>query len=644
MVNFFFPGPGRQTLPLILMLACCVPALPAYGDQMEIVVQGLEEPMLGNVVARTQSFRITGNTRISKKTREKMQADAERRAISALRPYGYYQAEVQGEMNSAGDGNWLLTLNVDKGPPVIITDARVELSGPGKSDPGLLTWQSNWPLTPGLVLNQVTWEEQKAEALDLAEVHGYLSARFSEQEIRLDLDNNTAGLTLVLETGEQWVMGSILYNQDQVQNAVLESLPRFSEGQPYDQWMIEQFRLDLWKTGYFNNIEVVEERRQEESPPRVNLVVNMEARKRNTYQGSIGLGSDTGIRLQAIWNQHLLSSRGDSLDVGVGWQQQNNQVSLRTAYRQPRKVAGQQYWTAELLYKTEIQEFEVSPSEDPNRFITIARGRVDDYSFKPGWLKVRSLERGYQQIFEQWYLQYLRETTAFDLVFGTPSEYLTLLGRGGDPRTVNAPSESLSMGVSWNWPLIRGNDFETVGHNHRAWIFTSNTAWGSDFDFSQAYISSRWNKIFKKRWKILLRGEIGYSDAKVYNRTFGPQEDSISISVTELPYAYRFKAGGSQSVRGYGFETLSNNNIGSNNIITASAELEMRFLPKWSAAIFVDVGNAFNDWNTMELKKGAGAGIRWYSIAGAVRVDLAQALDEPGKPWTVHFTIGSPLL
>ena len=46
----------------------------------------------------------------------------------------------------------------------------------------------------------------------------------------------------------------------------------------------------------------------------------------------------------------------------------------------------------------------------------------------------------------------------------------------------------------------------------------------------------------------------------------------------------------------------------------------------------------------MELKKGAGVGIRWYSIAGAVRVDLAQALDEPGKPWTVHFTIGTPLL
>jgi len=64
----------------------------------------------------------------------------------------------------------------------------------------------------------------------------------------------------------------------------------------------------------------------------------------------------------------------------------------------------------------------------------------------------------------------------------------------------------------------------------------------------------------------------------------------------------------------------------------------------WSVAAFFDAGNAFNEWNALKLKKGAGVGIRWYSIAGAMRLDFAQALDEPGKPWRIHFTIGSPLL
>jgi translocation and assembly module TamA len=118
----------------------------------------------------------------------------------------------------------------------------------------------------------------------------------------------------------------------------------------------------------------------------------------------------------------------------------------------------------------------------------------------------------------------------------------------------------------------------------------------------------------------------------------------LELSLTRLPSQYRFKAGGSHSVRGYGFEELSNNDVGSNHMIAASAEIEMRFRENWSAAAFVDIGNAFNDWNDFELRKGAGVGIRWYSIVGALRLDVAQALDIDGRPWRLHFTIGTPLL
>jgi translocation and assembly module TamA len=37
-------------------------------------------------------------------------------------------------------------------------------------------------------------------------------------------------------------------------------------------------------------------------------------------------------------------------------------------------------------------------------------------------------------------------------------------------------------------------------------------------------------------------------------------------------------------------------------------------------------------------------GLRWYSIVGAIRLDVAQALDFTGEPWRIHFTIGTPLL
>ncbi|MBT8049198.1 MAG: BamA/TamA family outer membrane protein [Xanthomonadales bacterium] len=634
----------RPILIPLLALVLGLQVFPVCADQLVILVEGVEGPLLSNVEARTQSFQISGNSQLSRKRLAQHQANAERRGAVALRPFGYYHPVIKSTLRAAGEKSWEITLQIEKGPPVIVSGYRVAVIGPGKSDKSLREWQANWPLTTGLVLNQLTWEEQKTLALELAEAHGYLGASFSEQVIGLDLERNTAELELTLETGEQAVMGSIIYNQQIVENEVLEYIPRFRPGQPYNDWLMEQFRLDLWRTGYFENIEVVEERRLEESPPLVNLSVRLEPRKRNTYQGSLGFGSDTGFRFSATWNRNLLSSRGDSLDVGIGWQEQNNERSLRTSYRQPRKVSARQFWTAEFLIRTENQKLTVSPDQNPDELITIARGNVDDLSLKPGWLRVRSLKRGFQQIFEEWYVRYLDERTNFDPTESAPVDYIGLYGSEDAPLDLFDPSRSISLGVSWDWPVVRGNGFETVGQVHKAWIFTSNKAWGSDVDFSQIYVSSRWNRIFRKDWKILLRGEVGFSDARVFDRSVETDSGIIDLSITELPFANRFKAGGSQSVRGYGFEKLSNNSIGSNNILTASIEIEKRFRPEWSAAVFIDVGNAFNNWGSMKLKKGAGFGIRWYSIAGAIRVDLAQAFDEPGKPWQLHFTIGSPLL
>jgi translocation and assembly module TamA len=635
-------GTGKL-LRVALLLTAGLLALPAWGDTLEFSVKGVEEPLLSNVESRITPFRVAGNNRLSRRRLAEHQEDAERRATSALRPFGYYHAQVDSELVANGDTDWKIILRIEKGPPVLISSLSLEITGPGQNDPGLQSWLSDWPMKKNDVLNQATWEEQKATALTRAEEHGYLNAAFSQHVIELDLEQNRADIRLLLETGEQAVMGSIVFEQDLVNPAVLENIPRFNQGQPYDAWLMEQLRLDLWRAGYFNYIEVVEERRLEESPPRVNLLVKTEARKRNTYQGSVGYGTDTGPRLQAIWARHLLSSRGDSMSMSLGWQQQYNEVSFRTTYRLPRKVPRRQYWTAELAFKSENQSFKVRPSGS-NELITLARGNVDDYAFKPGLLNVRGLKRGYQQVFELWYVQYLRERANLTPVDEVSAGFSGRQIAANEFDQLSRDNESLSLGVSWNWPVVRGSGFETVGHNHKARVFTSNTAWGSDIDFTQLYISSKWNTIWHDRWKFLLRGEVGYSDARVYEQFVQVGDELIELSVTELPSAYRFKAGGSQSVRGYGFENLSNNNVGSNNIVTASAELELRFREDWSAAVFFDLGNAFNDWDSTTLKKGAGAGIRWYSIAGPMRLDFARAINEPDQPWRIHFTIGTPLL
>jgi translocation and assembly module TamA len=629
----------RLGLLFALFVGC---AGAVHADQLEIAVQGVGEPMHSNLRNRVQGLHLGGSLRLTRRRQQQLAEQAEREAALALRPYGYYHAQVESEWTRAGEDTWRLQLRVDPGAPLTIAESVVEVTGPGAELAELQEWKRQWPLAAGRVMDQTAWEAGKEAALDLAETHGYLGAAFTEHVIEINLETNTAATRLVLDTGERAVMGEVRYEQEAVRPGILELLPRFSAGQPYDPWLLEKFRLDLWRTGYFENVQVLEERRLEEDPPTVHLVVRAESRSPNTYQGSLGWGTDTGIRAQVQWSRYLLSERGDYFDLGVGWQEEFNQYSLRSSYRLPRETRAREFWTADALINRQRQDVLIRQDDDVEEYIQLTSGNVTDYSVKGGRLIVRDLERGYSQIFETWYGQYVLETVSFeltdlarDLGYGEPDDAL-----GRYDNTVSA----LAFGVNWDWPDVRGSGFETVGHHQRAWVLAANESWGSRREFVQAYLSSSWQRQFGERWKLLLRGEVGYTDADYREVDVDFEGQSLHLSVTELPNLYRFKAGGSRSVRGYDFESLSNNNIGSNNIVTASVEMEYLFRPRWSVAAFFDAGNAFNDWDDYELRKGAGVGIRWYSIAGAIRLDVAQGLDLTDEPWRLHFTIGTPLL
>jgi translocation and assembly module TamA len=615
-----------------------------HADELQIVITGIQEPALANVRSRVEPFRITGNARLTRRRREQLRQDSEQNARSALRPFGYYHPSISSRITKQAERSWRLDIEILPGPPLVISEAVLELRGPGAALRELQDWKSAWPLTKGKTLIQPDWDQQKQRALDITADNGYLLAEFTEHRIEVDLDQNAARLVLTLETGEQAVMGEVHFEQDLVKPHIMENLPRFKPGDPYNAWIMERFRIDIWRTGYFNNIEIVENRRLDESPPTVDLNISMEPRHRNTYQGTIGFGSDTGARVQFSWNRHLISGRGDSFALGTGWQDHNNEFFVRGGYRIPRNVRSRQFWVADLLLKRENEDLKVSDSFSDDVLFTLGNADINDYSLRLGRLKVRDRKRGFRQVFETMYGQYLSELIDYRLNPLDPPELTAVLTGENTEIPLERTSNNLSFGIEYDMPYIRGQGFETTGLRNRAWAFTSNEAWGSDDDFTQIYLSSRWNFRIGERWKFLLRGEAGYTDAEVRDIVVEFEDSLINLSVTQLPNLYRFKAGGSTSVRGYGFERLSDNNIGSNNIVTASAEVEMRFLPNWSMAAFFDIGNAFNDWDEVNLKKGVGVGIRWYTIAGAIRVDVAKGLDLPDKPWRIHFTIGTSLL
>lgn len=616
-----------------------------FADNLVLKIQGLKnEDLIKNVEAHFGSKWVSATSMASRHRRSEFLTTAEESVARSLRPFGYYFPQINSSLKRLDEKSWELELQIDPGQAVKVRNLNLEVKGAGSELTRVRKWKSEWPLLPGTKLDQQTWAKQKDEVLNLVQDEGYLSATFEISSIELDLTDNVADLILILDTGARAVMGDIEYQQDDmVQERVLDSLQRFEKGDFYLLQLVDQLRSDLWRTGYFKDVDVVEQRRLDQSPPTVDFKVALTRRKKNTHQGSVGYGTDSQIRTQYSWQRHLLSDRGDSLGIGLGWQQNNDELQLAGEYRLPRKTRTNQYWSLGGSLKTVANALRVE-SQKADREPVLFSGRVQDLSVRLGKVALRDTKWGNNPIIETLYVEGLRESTNYrDVASDTFA-----VDQNGDPIVIDdvlfETSNSITLGINWDWTEIDGKKFKTSGHHEKAWLFTANDIWGSEREFSQAYISSRRNFLLSDHWKLLLRAEAGYTDAAV--RTFKQRtpDDVLLVSITELPSLYRFKAGGSRSVRGYGFEELSNNNIGSNHVLTASAEIEYHFIEDWSLAAFYDIGNAFNDWNKMDLKSGIGVGVRWYTLAGAIRVDVAQAQDLAGKPWQFHLTIGTPLL
>ncbi len=112
-----------------------------------------------------------------------------------------------------------------------------------------------------------------------------------------------------------------------------------------------------------------------------------------------------------------------------------------------------------------------------------------------------------------------------------------------------------------------------------------------------------------------------------------------------VPESLRWRAGGDESIRGYGYRSLGpiiDGVVGSGEtILTGSLEIARPLLssmPSLWGALFIDGGNAATSFAQLEPVYGAGFGLRWRSPVGPLRVDLAWP-ERQSQP-RLHFSIG----
>lgn len=119
----------------------------------------------------------------------------------------------------------------------------------------------------------------------------------------------------------------------------------------------------------------------------------------------------------------------------------------------------------------------------------------------------------------------------------------------------------------------------------------------------------------------------------------------------DVPLFRRFYAGGISGTRGYARWMLgplspADDPVGGRTMLEGSVELRTPIWGKLGGVVFLDVGEVRRQpftFSASDLQFGAGAGVRYQTIVGPLRLDLGIPFPEAprGEPsWQIHFSIG----
>lgn len=187
----------------------------------------------------------------------------------------------------------------------------------------------------------------------------------------------------------------------------------------------------------------------------------------------------------------------------------------------------------------------------------------------------------------------------------------------------------LYPGASLSRMRQRGGAMPYWGDSQRYTIDISNTTWGSDIDFVVLQAQNVWIRTPWKGHRFVVRGHLGWIETNRFDK---------------VPPDLRFFAGGDRSIRGYGYQKISPTNsqgklTGASKLAVGSLEYQYNVTGNWWGAIFVDGGEAVNDFSKDDFKVGAGVGIRWVSPVGPIKLDIATPVGDPDYS-KVQFYIG----
>ena len=181
---------------------------------------------------------------------------------------------------------------------------------------------------------------------------------------------------------------------------------------------------------------------------------------------------------------------------------------------------------------------------------------------------------------------------------------------------------------------------------------------GSEVGFAKVFGQAFGFRRLTRVNRVVIGGRVQVGIARGFTRevTVPGTDDRIEV-VADLPAGRRFFAGGSTSVRGFQQDRLGVPGVlnedglsnGGNGVVVLNGEVRTQLWTNIAVVGFVDGGNVFvraGDMSMRDLRGSAGAGLRYRSPLGPLRLDVGFKFDRrivSGKRergWEFHLSIG----
>jgi translocation and assembly module TamA len=565
---------------LLILLACCVAG--AAHAAPSVTVEGVSGDIRDNVLALLSIQGAIREGQTETHVLERLHRRAEDDIRTALQPFGYYTPiidarfiEVRGEARAR--------YRIELGPRTRIERVGITPSGDGAEDPRVAALIERFPLKSGDPLLHSRYEQGKTQLSAALFGWGYIDARYTRTQLRVNPETARADIVLDIETGQRFRFGEITIEQDELNDELLRRYLPISPGDEFSPRALLDTQFKLGDLGYFSRVDI-EPQRDQADGDLVPIIIRTEYLNSQRYSAGLGYGTDTGARLSLSTEFRRINRRGHWVNTDFRLSEIKNSVGAN--YNIPLGYIPGERLTFSTTYQDE--EFEDGDSSKYTVGASISR--------QPGSWRRRV------------YLEY--STERFDV--------------GGESRT----TDLLIPGVSF-----QREEVDDPIYVRQGWSFFIDTHGASadvlsSTSFVQARTVIRGAYPLGQRTRLLGRFEYGTSLVESFER---------------LPLSERFYAGGDQSVRGYAYQSIGKRDdegrvLGGENLATMTAEIERLVWGNVGVAAFMDAGGA-DSRAFPSLFRGVGAGVRYRAPIGSVQLDLAHPLDGDSRGIRLHLGI-----